>query len=220
MKKILHIKRQLNSNSESYYENFVYESDNENATVATALLTTPVIWEHSCLQKKCGACAMVINGKPALACNTRLADIDCEIINIEPLHKFPVIQDLRVDRQALMDKLKELKVWLESDSINGNENISYEASRCLECGLCLEVCPNYYMDGKFGGMAAMTPLARIIDKAFKDQRKELKKNYKKGVYNSCGKSLACRDICPAKIDIDKLLVKSNAAAVWNRWNKE
>jgi succinate dehydrogenase / fumarate reductase iron-sulfur subunit len=61
-------------------------------------------------------------------------------------------------------------------------------------------------------------LSRLIARLPKEQRKQIAGSYKKGVYNGCGKSLACRDVCPAEIKIDELLVKSNAAAVWNRWN--
>ena len=67
-------------------------------------------------------------------------------------------------------------------------------------------------------MAAMAPLSRLIARLPEEQRKQTARNYKKGVYSGCGKSLACRDVCPAEIKIDELLVKSNAAAVWNRWN--
>ena len=30
--------------------------------------TTPVVWESNCLEEVCGACSMVINGKPRQAC--------------------------------------------------------------------------------------------------------------------------------------------------------
>ena len=61
---------------ESYIETHEYESVTEGDTVASALiainkdLEDPIAWECSCLQKKCGACAMVINSQPKLACKT------------------------------------------------------------------------------------------------------------------------------------------------------
>ena len=113
MKKVLHIRRQKSLDEKQYWEDFSYESEDESATVATALMTTQVVWEHSCLQKRCGACAMVINAKPRLACDTRLAEFVGERVTIEPLRKFPVIEDLLVDRSSMMEKLKELSVWLE-----------------------------------------------------------------------------------------------------------
>ena len=66
MKKVLHIRRQKAGSNDAYWEDFIYEYK-EADTVATALMTLPVVWEHSCLQKRCGACAVVINGIPRLA---------------------------------------------------------------------------------------------------------------------------------------------------------
>ncbi len=233
IRKILRVRRQADPSSEPYWEDFIYETEYLSATVAGALLELteerrlqnssqrlpyrPVVWEHSCFQKKCGACAMVIDGKPRLACDTKLIECKGETVTLEPLRKFRVIEDLRVDRSSMMDRLKTLSVWLENDAKTSGEKTAFEASKCLQCGLCLEVCPNFYPEGKFGGMAAMAPLARLIAKSADGQRKDIRKAYRKGVYSGCGKSLACRDICPAGIEIEDLLIKSTAAAVWNRW---
>jgi succinate dehydrogenase / fumarate reductase iron-sulfur subunit len=230
MKKSLHILRRENAKSSPYWEDFLYETQEENDTVATALRAIagaaqkegdqrPVAWESSCLQKRCGACAMVINGKPALACDTFLKEIPGEKITLEPLRKFPVVEDLVVDRSIMMENLKALSVWLNEDAQLHSEEMAFEASVCLQCGLCLEVCPNFAPGGSFGGMAAMNPLAHLIANSPREGRKAVAKSYRRGVFNGCGKSLACRNICPAGIRIERLLVKSNAAAVWGRWRQ-
>lgn len=224
MKKILHILRRESADREPYWQDYIFITEDESATVATALAEVqtegrPVMWEHSCLQKKCGACAMVINGRPSLACDSPLRDMKEEVVTIEPLRKFPVVEDLMVDRSAMMDRLKQLSVWFEGDAGTGAENMAFEASKCLQCGLCLEVCPNFQTDGEFGGMAAMAPLARLISRLPKEQRKQVSKDYTEAVYEGCGKSLACRDICPAGIDMEELMVRSNGAAVWRRWKR-
>ena len=179
--------------------------------------TRPLAWEHSCLQKKCGACAMVIDGVPRLACDTRLSELKKEMVTIEPLRKFPVIEDLVVDRSSMMTRLKELSVWFDGDAKRSGEDMAFEASKCLQCGLCLEVCPNFAVGGSFSGMAAMAPMARLIAKLPDGQRKRLAADYERAVYEGCGKSLACRRGCPAGIDMDGLLARSNGAAVWRRW---
>lgn len=227
MKKSIRILRREHAASRPYWETFAYEVQGENDTVATALQAIagapfpeggrPLAWENSCLQKRCGACAMIINGKPALACNAFLKDLPQETITLEPLRKFPVVEDLVVDRTILMENLKQLSVWLKEDADLRSEDLAFEASVCLQCGLCLEVCPNFAPGGAFGGMAAMNPLAHLIANSPREGRKALAKSYRRGVFYGCGKSLACRDICPAGIDIEKLLVKSSAAAVWGRW---
>ncbi len=208
--KILRIRRHKKHEDTSYMEDYDYKTDNDDATIATALMTLPVTWEHSCLQKKCGGCAMVINKHPALACDTYLRDIKSKVITIEPLSKFPVVEDLMVDRSSMMTDLVSASAWLEEEAESNDEELIYEASKCLQCGLCLEVCPNYCTDGSFKGMAMATPLSKLIHLSENEsENKRLLRSYKVAVYRGCGKSLACRDICPAGIDIDRLLVKSN-----------
>ncbi len=217
---------------EPYRQMIDFETGDGNATVATALRQInsdstfrdingepvgEIKWESSCLQKKCGACAMVINGRPMLACDAKLSELG-EVITVEPLRKFPVVEDLIVDRSAVFESLKELKVWFDAQT-KADERVSdtaYEASRCLQCGCCLEVCPNFCVDESFVGMSGAVPMSRLISALPKEQEKELYKTYRKRVFEGCGKSLACRNICPAGIDIDGLLVSSNAAAVWKR----
>lgn len=233
MKKKIEILRQDAPDTVPYLITVYYETDDENATVATALWQQelwetekglpfrdrPIRWECSCLQKKCGACAMRINGYPRLACDTKLSECKGETIRLEPLKKFPVICDLVVDRSIMMENLKALSVWLNTEAKHkerGNDTV-YEGSRCLQCGCCLEVCPNFLTGGSFAGMAAMVPFSRIIAQIPSEQKKEIAKNYRRGVYEGCGKSLACRNVCPAGIDIEHLMAGSNAAAVWKRW---
>jgi len=233
MRKLLEIVRRAAPSQPEYRQTFVYETDDDQATVATALRelnarscledvegnsADPIRWECSCLQKKCGACAMVINDVPRLACDTRLAKLRGERVVLEPLRKFPVIADLLVDRDAIFNRLRELDAYLVDEvdlpTKRSVSEVAYEASRCLQCGCCLEVCPNFSAEGAFGGMAAMTPLTRLLAETAKPSRESLAESYRQAVYAGCGKSLACRNICPANIDISRLMSRSNAAAVW------
>ena len=63
-------------------------------------------------------------------------------------------------------------------------------------------------------------LLYLLQGSEKGEDKELKKEYNEHIYKGCGKSLACKDICPAGIDMDKMLSKSNAVAVWKRLMKK
>lgn len=229
----LDILRQTAGAEEPFFQSFLHEAMDASETVATALTALnererlldisgtpvpPIRWECSCLQKKCGACAMVINGRPALACEVRLTDCK-KTVRLEPLKKFPVIADLQVDRNVMYENLKALKLWFEDDVRTGERaaELAYDASRCLQCGCCLEVCPNFFAGGTFMGMASAVPMTRLLTELPVPQRKEASQLYHKHVYEGCGKSLACRNICPAKIDIDRMLVNSNAVAVWKRF---
>ncbi len=228
----LDIVRQDDPQSEPYLLHVMYESENDHATLAKALTDInsnperrdcdgkgfePVAWQESCHQRKCGACAMRINHVPSLACGARLSDYG-DAVMVEPLKKFPIVKDLLVDRSILWENLKQIRAWLEED-VSVTEEMSdfaFKASGCLQCGCCLEVCPNFYAGGDFFGMAAMVPVARLLSELPKEKQVELRKEYRKHVYNGCGKSLACRKICPAGLPVDELLIASNAIAVWKR----
>ena len=231
MNKLIRIRRQENKDSLPYYEEFGYEVDDREARVSTMLLelsrpgvrnkageqTRPVSWEHSCHQKRCGGCSMIINGTPRLACDTRLADLKGDVITLEPLRKFPVVCDLFVDRSAVFERYRELSLYLEEETAYDgyDDETVTEAAFCLQCGLCLEICPNYHLDGEFLGMSGMTEMAGLLVQAEGEQAGELKKTYRRDVYEGCGKSLSCRDICPAGLDMEMLLAKSNRRA-WKR----
>ena len=219
----LEILRRKHAGEPPHIACFDYEPAGKAETVATALtrlnetLVEPIRWECSCLQRKCGACAMVVNGRPVLACGARLSEYN-KTVRIEPLRKFPVIADLIADRSILYENLRTLRCWLsaEADMHEQAADIGYEASRCLQCGCCLDVCPNFVPGGDFTGMAGATPLSRLLAEMPAAELEELSAIYRRHVYAGCGKSLACRKVCPAGIDVDNLLVNSNAVAVWKR----
>lgn len=224
--------RKRRGESASFRQTFLYAGESEGDTVATALLrlnarpdlsdisgerTTPVVWENSCLQKRCGACAMLINGEPRLACDTRLRDLPDEI-SLAPLRKFPVIEDLLTDRRIMQRNLREIGVYMETEARPEEKRLFalYDASRCLQCGLCLEVCPNYSADSGFTGAAAAVPSARVLLAERQPADSALASAYRKRVFEGCGKSLACEAVCPAGIPVGEMLSRSNAAAVWGR----
>ena len=230
MEVIIEIKRQEDIKSSAYFQSIRLTPKKENLTVASLLREinanpdirdiegepVPYIsWECSCLQKKCGACAILINGRPRLACDTFIRDyMKKDRLTLAPLSKFPIIKDLIVDRSILYNNLRDIRNYLEEEVrlTDKNTDTAYEASRCLMCGCCLEVCPNFYAGGDFYGAASFVPATRLMTAS--DSDGERKKAYRKHIYSGCGKSLACKDICPAGIDMDKLLSKSNEVAVW------
>jgi succinate dehydrogenase / fumarate reductase iron-sulfur subunit len=230
----LQIKRQKEKNEESYWQTIEYVcEDDENENIATVLraiengkvktdttgnVLEPIGWECSCLQKKCGSCAMIIDGRPGLACDYFLKKHKGkQPIVIEPLRKFPVVRDLIVDRSIMRENLKNIQAWMTDKACVTTEKkgeIMYEASRCLQCGCCLEVCPNFCGGENFYGAAGAVPVARIINASDRKEQKHIKKNYNKYVYSGCGKSLACQNICPAKINVDRMLSRTNAITNW------
>ena len=229
----IRIKRQAAPDTKAYWQEFSYDGS-ANASVAAVLnelngrmpLTDasgnpaePISWECGCMVRKCGACAMRINGVPRLACSVFLNTLKGTTVTLEPLSKFPLVKDLVVDRSILFENLKKIELWLKSDAYLAEYThvARYQSARCLMCGCCLEVCPNFSAEGNFAGAIAPVNAYRILnEEQDHSHREELSAKYKAAFFEGCGKSLACQDICPAHIPVEELAVRSNAAAIWRR----
>ncbi len=97
--------------------------------------TTPVAWDMNCLEEVCGACSMVINGRPRQSC-TALIDKLEQPIRLKPMKTFPVVRDLQVDRSRMFDSLKKVKAWVPIDGtydLVGRECRKNAASGHMNC---------------------------------------------------------------------------------------
>ena len=221
---IVTIKRQESNESSPYIQSFRYEGtlDTTVAALLDVLNYTDdlydtegnpaprIRWECSCQQKVCGACAMVINGTPALACNTFLRDLKCDKLALEPLSKFPVTADLIVDRSIIDENLKKAEVYLGelAESCAKEYSQQYSTAKCLKCGLCLEVCPNYTKGDSFFG-ALFANNVYLIHSQSGNRKKDLKKKYDANFAAGCSKSLSCEKVCPAGISTLSSMLKMN-----------
>lgn len=212
----------------SYFQAFSYEGDGK-LTVADFLAelneradrrdrsgqkVRPITWEASCHEEKCGACAMVINGRPRLACGVFLKDAGKKgRVTIEPLSKFPVVRDLKVDRSSMFQMLKDMRLWLMERKEGNQEDdrrLGYEVSQCLQCGLCLEICPNFLSGHGFGGAPSLAAAYKVLSQERGGAHwKDVKEAYQRHFFAGCGKSLACASICPAHIPLAKIQARTN-----------
>lgn len=148
-----------------------------------------------------------------------LRDCKGSVVTLEPLSKFPLVKDLVVDRSVIFEALKRTKLWLEGDAFQTSYTHSqrYRSAKCLLCGCCLEVCPNFDPNSEFAGAVLPVNAYRILNEE-QDiaHQTELANAYRQLYFEGCGKSLACQDICPAGIPVEELMSRSNAAAVWKR----
>ena len=225
------ILRQYWNQEQSYWETFRYEGSGD-ITVAGMLddlnykddvtneagkIAPRIKWSCSCLQGMCGGCAMVINGRPALACETFLRDLGDEVV-LEPLSKFPVICDLIVDRGIIYENLSKANAYIQkfggaashrSDSAARKEHDhQYTVAKCLKCGLCLEVCPNYVKGVNFFGPLFAND-CYLISKRTAREKEPIKKEYEIHFGGGCSKSLACMDVCPMDIPTLTSMAKMN-----------
>jgi succinate dehydrogenase / fumarate reductase iron-sulfur subunit len=103
----------------------------------------------NCKAGKCGSCSMEINGRPKLACMTRVSDYgEDEIIQVQPLKAFPVIKDLVTDVSWNYRQNARIPPFTPGPvPADGNYRMQQidvdrvqEFRKCIECFLCQDVC--------------------------------------------------------------------------------
>ena len=221
---IVKIKRQNAPETPSYWQSFEYNGP-KHVTVSAILdalnytddlfdiegnQATRIRWECSCNQAMCGGCAMVINGVPCLACKTYADQVKGKELVLEPLSKFPVIADLVVDREIIYKNLTQAKAYLETvaQSDKRQHDQQYSVAKCLKCGLCLEVCPNYHPGAEFFG-AVLANESYLITSQSEKKDIPVVKEYKKHFAAGCSKALSCQKVCPAGIETITSIIRMN-----------
>ena len=221
---IVKIKRQSAPEAESYWQSFNYDGP-KHVTVSAVLdalnytddlfdidgnAAARIRWECSCMQAMCGGCAMVINGVPALACVTFADEVKGKELVLEPLSKFPVVADLIVDRRVIHENLISAKVYLENLAASDKRQYEqqYSVAKCLKCGLCLEVCPNYHPGGDFFG-ALLANESYLVASQSSDKDPRVIKEYKTHFGSGCSKALSCQTVCPMGIETITSILRMN-----------
>lgn len=96
--------------SKSYWQSFEVPTK-RGMTVLEGLfyikenLDSSLAFRVSCRMGICGSCAMKINGKSRLACETQIAALGDRIV-IEPLDNFKVLKDLVTDFEGFLQSTK------------------------------------------------------------------------------------------------------------------
>jgi len=171
-------------------------------------------YDFVCRAGVCGSCAMVINGRPALACRTLTASLPTEI-SLFPLPGFELIGDLSVNTGKWMRAMSErLHAWLHLDAEPNLDVLEapmepemaeavYELDRCIECGCCVAGCGTAQMRPDFVGAVGMNKIARFrLDP--RDVRSDADfyevVGDDSGVFG-CMSLLGCHDVCPKQLPL-------------------
>ncbi len=165
----------------------------------------------NCKAAKCGSCGCEINGKPSLACKTRMSDFEpTETITVEPLRTFPLVRDLVTDVSWNYEVNKRIVPFSPpTDSPQADwrwqqEDIErvQEFRKCIECFLCQDVCHvlrNHETERPFMGPRYLVRTAGLemhpIDQA--DRTADLKD----GGVGYCNITKCCTEVCPEHIRI-------------------
>lgn len=230
------IKRQDDPLDIPYWEEFEVDCD-DTTTIAHALAliscnpvtvtgekTRPVVFECSCKEGACGACAMIINGKAVLSCKAFAVDLD-QPITLEPLSKFPMIRDLKVDRSGMFDAIIRAKLWIETDEIHhGGAALRFSKeeqlgllplTRCNFCGVCVECCPQVNIRSPFVGAFVFCTAAALNEHPIGKlgTRQRLDALISPGMLPDCAGAQVCDMVCPMDIPLAEAISRLGGLAL-------
>jgi succinate dehydrogenase / fumarate reductase, iron-sulfur subunit len=187
--------------------------------VLTALLkvraeTDPTLTlRYSCRSAICGSCAMQINSKSRLACETPVGP---EIekhgrIVVEPMRNQPVLRDLVVDQSPFWQQYDRIDPHLRPDpahpmpdgkptSMTPEEvDRFHETPRCIACAACFSACPAVEADPSFPGPMALAKLYRfVVDPRDGATQDRLVRIQTEGLW-LCLRCHLCTEACPKDV---------------------
>jgi len=181
-------------------------------------------FDFVCRAGICGSCAMLINGRPGLACKTLVSRLP-KTITLMPLPVFKLVGDLSVDTGSWFRTMSERTgSWVHTDvdfdpkseeeRMSNDEALEiYELERCIECGCCIASCGTANMREDFIGAAGLNRIARFMTDP-RDQRTDADFFEVIGTDDGafgCMGLMACADLCPKSLPLQAQLARVRRA---------
>jgi fumarate reductase iron-sulfur subunit len=166
----------------------------------------------SCRMAICGSCGMMINGVPALGCRTFLRNYYPGTLRIGPLEHFPIERDLVVVIEDFFEKLGSITPYIipkDSRSLSDGEYLQSPQqleeylpySACINCLLCYAACPQYGLDKRFTGPAALALMHRYnADSRDGGADERMKLGHADEGFWGCTAVGYCSEVCPKGVD--------------------
>jgi succinate dehydrogenase / fumarate reductase, iron-sulfur subunit len=177
-----------------------------------ARLANDLAVRWNCKAGKCGSCSMEINGRPRLACMTRMNQFaDDETIRVQPMKTFPILKDLVTDVSWNFEQNRRIAPFRPAPRgrdgqyrmMQKDVDRVQEFRKCIECFLCQDVCHvlrDHRRKDAFVGPRFMIRLASLemhpLDTA--DRIPDIQKEFGSGL---CNITRCCTEVCPESIGI-------------------
>lgn len=171
-----------------------------------------VTFRRSCRHAICGSCAMNVNGKNKLVCESPLSEyVDGGgQVTIRPLPYLPIIKDLVVDRSSFWEQYLRVKPWLippanvpEKEFRISQEEVAalHDAEQCIMCGACYSACQVVGLNKRYiGPHALLKAFLRVLDPRDSAPAERLEGvDGSDGVFR-CHTIFNCIDACPKNLN--------------------
>lgn len=168
---------------------------------------------YSCRQATCGSCGMKINGRPRLACFTKISELNSDVVTVEPMDNFPIIRDLAVSFERMFSNHKKVKPYVIREDVEVSKETKelpqtpeeldkfIQFAGCIKCGLCNSACPTMATDSSFVGPQALAQAYRYVadnrDKGKDSRLKVIDESH--GIWR-CHFAGSCSQVCPKGVD--------------------
>jgi succinate dehydrogenase / fumarate reductase iron-sulfur subunit len=167
-------------------------------------------FRSSCREGICGSCAMHINNKYRLACETLVDGLSSSEVVVQPLGHLQVLRDLVVDMEGFFAKYKYIKPFLMPGSPPPERERSQTPDEhekllpnmdCILCACCQAACTVTAMDPEYLGPAIFVWADRFLRDSRDDAQEERLKlvGQLHGVWR-CHTIYSCQEVCPKDID--------------------
>jgi len=183
-------------------------------------------FRRSCRSAICGSCAMRINGRSRLACNTQALELAHRDggLAIEPLRNAPVLRDLAVDMRPFWASVKQIRPFLAEDGRPMPDkgytmpSSAFEPMRlvadCIFCASCVAECTVREANPDYMGPAALAKAYRFVGDPRDGATRERLARYSKpnGIWD-CDTCLYCNEVCPKGVKPLDAILRMREAAV-------
>ncbi len=215
----------------SRYDDFVVRYET-SLTVLDGLfhiqesLDGSLAFRYCCRASICGSCAMYINGRYRLACQTNVLHLHTDEVTVEPMPHLPLVKDLVCDMDDFFAKYEYVQPWLMRNSKTPEKELpqSPEERRkldmpidCILCGACYSSCPSVWTEKNYLGPAALLKAYRFEVDSRDEARKERMPRWdnERGAYR-CHTVTNCVEACPKELNPTEGIQWLKMAAVRRR----
>lgn len=209
--------------TEKTFSEFQIPVDNPHSRVLDLLLYARQNSDHklgfrySCRVGMCGSCAVNINGRERLACQTSVGELGTKMIEIQSLRSLPTKKDVVSDMTPFFNSMKKANAALDPvnpelravQKLPPNEKtrLNIESKNgCITCGACYSACEWTRSHKGYLGPASLNRLHMLsLDERDSLGAERLKVAAAASGTTRCHTVGNCSAVCPIGIPIKESL---------------